>query len=49
VGAVTLVACALVAELAGGIVSIGADIVFDFMLVIVVRDKEELQETKRVD
>jgi hypothetical protein len=44
-----LVACALVAELAGGIVSIGADIVFDSMLVIVARDKEELQETKRVD
>jgi hypothetical protein len=49
VGAVTLVACALVAELAGGTVSIGADIVIDSVLVIVARDKEELQETKRVD
>jgi hypothetical protein len=44
-----LVAWALVAELAGGIVSIGADIVFEYVLVIVAREKEELQETKRVD
>jgi hypothetical protein len=44
-----LVAWALVAELAGGIVSIGADIVFEYVLVMVARDKEELQETKRVD
>jgi hypothetical protein len=49
VGAVTLVAWALVAELAGGIESIGADIMYEYVLVIVARDKEELQETKRVD
>ena len=35
-----LVACALVAELAGGTVSIGADIVFDSVLLMVAREIE---------
>ena len=35
-----MVAWALVAELAGGTVSIGADIVFDYVPVIGARDKE---------
>jgi hypothetical protein len=39
------VACALVAELAGGIVSIGADIVSDSVLLIVARERER----ERVD
>jgi hypothetical protein len=39
VGAVTLVAWALVAELAGGIVSIGADIVFG-LVVTTAREEE---------
>ena len=37
---VTLVAWALVAELAGGIVSIGADIMYVYVRVIVARDNE---------
>jgi len=47
-----LVAWALVAELAGGIVSIGADIVFDYVLVIDARDKENgltRQETEWIE
>ena len=47
-----MVAWALVAELAGGIVSIGADIVFDYVLVIDARDKENgltRQETEWIE